>query len=287
MDSLRTSSLFHYPQKLDTLKKILVQGFKPNYCKETFTILDTPDLIVGIPMVSFCDIPLTRITNFKNRYNEYAIGLSKEWGFKNGVNPVFYATDNSRISSSLRIIKQMSEKMNEHLIEHINAFGKPMEINGQTVQTLGRKLNDPNLCNDIQLFKDNVNFFQIRSTLFGFTKSYHGNFKNKLQSNYEENEWRFVLDESALTPINWFWGNDSYLNWRGNEKHKPISLFNSLMFDIEDVNFIILRDESQIPRMVKYIEGLEEFGGSIIKDKSQKSILISKIISMDRINKDF
>lgn len=287
MNSLRTSSLFHYPQKLDNLKKILAQGFKPNYCKEIFVILDRQDLIVGIPMVSFCDIPLTRITNFKNRYNEYAIGLSKEWGLKNGINPVLYATDNSHISSSLQIINLKREQINEQITEQSMHSGTQREINGETVQVKECSLKDPELRNELQLFVDNNNLFHVRSTLFGFTKTYYGIFKEKRQSNYEENEWRYVLRESISPKISWLWGSNSYTNWRGKGNLKPKSIFEHLVFDVDDVNFIILRDDTQIPKMIKYIEGLNEFGGGKSIDASQKYNLISKIISMDRIKKDF
>lgn len=292
MDSLRTSSLFHYPQKLDTLKKILAQGFKSNYCKETFTILDNPDLIVGIPMVSFCDIPLTRITNFREKYGKYAIGLSKEWGLKNGINPVFYATPNSFVLNGLREVDEIRKQKEDILNKWMSTSDYPLTTNNQNFIARPLKMSDPDCENILNSFIDNVDLFKVRSTLFGFTKSYIGKRGDEDQNNYEENEWRFVISESALTKIDWLWGEDAYENWRGDTKlkpkpPKPKSKFPPLTFDIDDVNFIILRNDKQIPSMIKYIDGLGECGGNIIADKSQKSILISKIISMDRINKDF
>jgi len=288
MDSLRTSSLFHYPQKLDTLKKILAQGFKPNYCKETYSISDYPDLIVGIPMVSFCDIPLTRIRIFKNRYKEYAIGLSKEWGLKNGINPVLYATTNSFVLNSLREVDEMRIQKDEFLKTRIGEKGKPLTILGQTYLTMPLSCNDPDYRNLLYSIDDNRRLFQLRSTLFGFTKAYSEKREGRYQINYEENEWRFVLRENKLTKVDWLWGGDSYLKWRnGGTKSKPESKFETLTFTVDDVNFIILQSDTQIPKMIKYIEGLNKFGGNDITNKSQKSILISKIISMSRINRDF
>jgi hypothetical protein len=288
MDSLRTTSLFHYPQKLDTLKEILVQGFKPNYCKENFSYSDKTDLIVGIPMVSFCDIPLTRITNFKKRYKEYAIGLSKEWGLRNGINPVLYATPNSFVLNSLQVVDDMRWKKDEFLKERMRTTGKPLETNNQNYTAIPVKMNDPEFENIFNSFMDNVHLFQVRSTLFGYTKTYLETRKDKKQINYEENEWRFVLGENKLSHIDWLWGVDSFSTWRGDEKKpKPESKFQPLKFAVEDVNFIILSDDTQISKMIKFIEGLNEFGGNKIPNKSQKSILISKIISMDRIEKDF
>ncbi len=288
MDSLRTSSLFHYPKELDTLKKILAQGFKPNYCKETFNILDSPDMIVGIPMVSFCDIPLTRTTNFRGRYKEYVIGLSKDWGLKNRINPVFYATPNSFVLNSLREIEEIRKQKEAIFNERMNTSGYQLTTNKENYTAIPLKQNDPDCGIILNSFMDNVHLFQVRSTLFGFTKPYIGKRGDEDQNNYEENEWRFVLGESALTQIKWLWGVESYSNWReGQENPKPESIFPSLTFDIMDVNFIILSNDNEIQDMIEYIDGLDECGGNKIPNKSQKSILTSKIISMDRIDKDF
>ncbi len=290
MESLRTSSLFHYPKKLNTLKKILAQGFKPNYCKENFSISDTQNLIVGIPMVSFCDIPLTRISNFKYRYNEYAIGLSKEWGLRNGINPVLYATPNSFLFNSLQKVNEMRIQKEDILNKQMSTREYPITINTQNFNALPLKLNDPEFEKIFNSFMDNVHLVEVQSTLFGFTKAYFETRKDKRQDNYEENEWRFVLGENKIPDINigWKWGVESYSNWRGNEKEpKPDSVFKPLKFAFEDVNFIIVRNDSQIPNMIKYIQRLKEFGGNKITSNSLKSILISKIISMGRIEKDF
>lgn len=289
MESIRTSSLFHYTKELDTLKRILAEGLKPNYCEETFSILDNPDLIVGIPMVSFCDIPLTRITNFREKYGKYAIGLSKEWGLKNGINPVFYATPNSFVLNSLGEIEEIRMRKEEFLNERMSSEGKLFTTNSLNFNALPLNQADPDFGEILNSVMDNAHLFQVRSTLLGFTKPFinKGRDKGMGQNNYEENEWRFVLGESVITNVNWLWG-DTYAKWRGDRaKPKPESKFSPLTFDIEDVNFIILRNDSEIRDMIKYIDGLDEFGGNIITNKSQKSILISKIISMDRINKDF
>jgi hypothetical protein len=287
MESIRTSSLFHYSEEFETLQKILAQGLKPNYCGETFSILDTPDFIVGIPMVSFCDIPLTRITNFREKYGKYAIGLSKKWGLKKGINPIFYATDNSFVLNSLRQIDEMRIQEEEFLNERMRTTGESLTTNGLKFNALSLKQSDSDFEKILNSFMYNAHLFQVRSTLFGFTKPYIGKRGDEDQNNYEENEWRFVLGENRSIPINWLWG-DSYSQWRGDKENpKPVSIFHPLIFDIEDINFIILQNDSEIPDIIDYIEGLNDVGGNLITDNSQKSILISKIISMDRIDKDF
>ena len=68
-----TGTLFHFTKDLNTLKKILKEGFRVTYCKEYFG-----DSFMGIPMVSFCDIPLSRTDQHTKDYGKYVIGLDKE-----------------------------------------------------------------------------------------------------------------------------------------------------------------------------------------------------------------
>lgn len=258
MDSIRTSSLFHFTGKLYNLKNILTEGIKPNYCLEDFEITNY-NLKVGIPMVSFCDIPLTRITNFTKRYNEYAIGLSKEWGIRNNINPILYVCNNEILRSFYKI------KSNINL------------LNKEKVETTSIRISKFNVRTSI-------------TYLFGFTKKYENERNGKFQCNYEENEWRYILPETLNNGniAKWFWDENTYSKWRGDSKKKPKSTFTPLKFDITDVSFIILSDESQISRMIDYIEKIEVLGGSEKKfDEIAKKNLMSKIISIDRIKKDF
>ena len=50
---------------------------------------------IAFPMISLCDLPLSEFTYSKWAYGDYAIGLSREWGEKNGFNPVCYCHANS------------------------------------------------------------------------------------------------------------------------------------------------------------------------------------------------
>lgn len=54
-----TSSLFHYTSRLENIYNILKEGLVPNYCKEVYST-GRNSLVFGIPMISFCDIPLTQ-----------------------------------------------------------------------------------------------------------------------------------------------------------------------------------------------------------------------------------
>jgi hypothetical protein len=96
---LSANSLFHFTSTKDALYGILNQTFRLFYCKEEFTLGGKP-FSVRVPMVSFCDIPLSAIKNHINSYGSYGLGLSKDWGKREKLNPVLYVEQDSLLSRS-------------------------------------------------------------------------------------------------------------------------------------------------------------------------------------------
>lgn len=45
---------------------------------------------IAFPMISFCDIPLSDISEYLGKYGKYTIGLKRSWGKTVGVCPVWY-----------------------------------------------------------------------------------------------------------------------------------------------------------------------------------------------------
>lgn len=85
----KVNLVFHYTKKLEFLLNILKDGFQPSYCYEKIN-----DLEYYIPMVSFCNIPLTDVDDYM-RYGKYGIGLSLDWAIRNGISPVVYIHENT------------------------------------------------------------------------------------------------------------------------------------------------------------------------------------------------
>lgn len=101
MKGIRTSSIFHYTD-YNILKQIIKTGLFPNYCAEDIRVEKNGKVkgeLIGVPMVSFCDIPLSRIDEFADRYGTCAIGLYKAWADNKAINPVFYAKDPSTLNA--------------------------------------------------------------------------------------------------------------------------------------------------------------------------------------------
>ncbi len=58
---------------------------------------------IGIPMVSFCDIPLAYFA--QNNYGEYGVAMSRSWGREKSLEPVLYYPNDEKCQSTKMIIK--------------------------------------------------------------------------------------------------------------------------------------------------------------------------------------
>lgn len=52
-----TSTLFHYTKSVTTLLTILKEGLRFTYCLEKYPLVPVRE--IGIPIISFCDIPIS------------------------------------------------------------------------------------------------------------------------------------------------------------------------------------------------------------------------------------
>ena len=50
-------------------------------------------------------------------------------------------------------------------------------------------------------------------------KKYYGEYDGNIQVNYEENEWRYLVEDTESTP--WFWNKIGYDEWRGDRNATP------------------------------------------------------------------
>lgn len=101
---------------------------------------------VSYPMVSFCDIPLTRIREHTEFYGKFGIGMSRDWGISSGLNPVIYLTRKSALRFSLLQLAQPNKfvtPQNEstyvdhffELLAHIKPIsGKMLKTDGEQVE---------------------------------------------------------------------------------------------------------------------------------------------------------
>ena len=98
---LSSNSLIHLTENKEALKGILQNNFKVQYCLEKITTMGG-SFQLAIPMVSFCDIPLSEIKNHISKYGKYGLGLNKDWAIRNKLNPILYIEKGSELGNRIR-----------------------------------------------------------------------------------------------------------------------------------------------------------------------------------------
>lgn len=265
--AVSSQTLFHFTKTTDAIKSILEGNFKPSYCLEKIPFAE---FSVGVPMVCFCDIPLTQTKNHISEYGDYAIGLKKHWGIKNKLNPVFYINPESKAAERL-------DTLTKYLMSN-------------NYKALGQR--NPTL--------ENRNHAYELKTLFeviSYTKPIKGSnwdkekraFKAKKRNLYNEREWRFVphkeneITSENVVPLSIVF-EDTFLNpdelKRANER-----IGNQLLiFEPKDVDYIIVKKKSEIVMMYDLVHDIKRRYG--FDEKSIKELL-TKIIHIKRIHEDF
>lgn len=100
--AISANSLFHFTGTLEILQNILEEGsFWPIFCVEYDKGPMENGKYIAVPIVCFCDLPLTQIQEHTRDYGFYGIGLNKKWGNKKGVSPITYYYSKNSISWTL------------------------------------------------------------------------------------------------------------------------------------------------------------------------------------------
>jgi len=173
-----TVTLSHYTKEYSTLEKILKEGIRFSYSGEKIK-----DYYIGIPMVSFCDIPLSRSEKHANTYGNYVIGFDKEKllsleELKHILNPVIYYHS-------------------EELLEVVFSYAEKDKF--------------------YHIFPNHVS----SNWIIGFIKPYKMIDNNEEIIYYDEREWRIVIPEGSKftdgTFCRWIRSEIEYKEWRGGE----------------------------------------------------------------------
>jgi len=244
--------LFHFTDSVHNLTDILSHEFRPHYSLEDFGLVfeGKEDFALAFPLISFCDIPLSQASQHMATYGNYAIGLSKDWGLRNGIAPVLYCYPNSTAAQSIGRLLELahSEK----------ADNKP-----PTEQNRLSKLVELSL----------------------FLKPYEGAFLRRGRLNpkvrfYDEREWRFV--PTGVTKVNGL-HRAQYLDFNAlKEANERVREFAILKFEPSDIKYIIVATEAEILPMIHSVERIKEK-----YTQDERKILSSRIVSAGQILEDF
>ena len=251
---ISSNSLIHFTNSKERLKSILIENFKLGYCKEK-TIIGGKDTFAYVPMVSFCDIPLSQIKEHISKYGDYGIGLTREWAIRNKLNPVLYIEQNSFFSE--RFMTAANYFLSKAQTEHSTAL------------------------------KDDVYFDALMALgdMRSYFKNYQANLerKNEKISDYrfaDEREWRFVpLSTDNKTII---MSDEIYNSEDG--KSRAQNLINSfrLKFEPNDIKYVIIKYDSEIHEFIEHLRKAKN------KNYSTEDVdrLTTRILTSEQIKED-
>jgi hypothetical protein len=232
MSNISANTLFHFTDSLDNLRGILLRNYEPRFCYEDY-------LQVAYRMVCFCDIPLSQITNHIDTYGKYGIGMKKEWGILNRVNPVIYLSENSVLEFKIRtLLEEHTPRIDvaDGTVEYIHGYVKPC--------------------------KGDFNKRGKHFTDYPF---------------YNEREWRYI-SEGQDGALKFVLSKDEYDRYKaggslGETIHPP-----RLIYTPEEVKYLIIKDDSEIPRMVEIIrEAKWAHAPHVVEELTTKIVTIKKI----------
>ena len=293
------NTLFHFVTKPEYLKSILKRGaIVPRYCIENIDYLNISNgnqafQEVAILQKCFCDIPFHKLadtfsivgvgkaydslsllekselqkdnTHFAY-YGEYAIAFSKRWGEKKRLQPVHYLNVDSHYSSDFsslfEVILSSNEIPDKYAQDILNRLAYIKPLRGIMKRRVMRK-DGP--CITVEIYK---NF-------------------------HDEREWRYVPSGDILSPLkiesiianpNIIYLYNEINKGLENEKYKNIWL----TFSYDDIRYIIVPNTSARTEIIQAIQSLKEECFEHKEDiQMQKNILISKILVLDEIRKDW
>jgi hypothetical protein len=211
----RTQTLFHFTSSLDTLLRILREGFWPQYCLEDARWLgDKSTQWLAWPMVSFCDIPLSRLHQHTEFYGCYGIGVYRTQWAATGLNSVLYVSPDSTVRKFLRELILDAKHTNDPRAKTAGmvmmAYCKPM-----------------------------------RGRVHGFDKE---------KDFYSECEWRFISSVDKCSE-KFFLSEQEFhdkvlLNKSNERRHKD----EMLQFGPEDVRYIAVKSRDEVHEVIRFID---------------------------------
>ncbi len=247
---ISSNTLFHFTNTAENLLGILRNNFFPRFCLEEFEVFSKENLNLydlAIPMVCFCDLPLSNMKEHLQNYGNYGLGMDKSWGIRQGLSPILYLNPSSDFHTHLHKVCDLVLESN---IGNYEVLAEVME-------------------------------------LYSFIKPPKGkSFRNGkyIEKNfYDEREWRFVptnegdIEEFRLAKKNFL------DNVKRAEANRNLETKTQLIFEPNDIRYIIVSDESEITSMIRAVRDTKKHRF----DSEETDLLSSRIISATQIREDF
>ena len=247
---LSSNTIVHFTKSKDSLKGILRENFKIFYCLEQLSIGGRTRLQFAVPMVSFCDIPLSQVKSHITKYGSYGIGLTKEWAEKQRLNPVLYVEKDSLLSRS-----------------YITVYKEYLINTGKNASDLDKK--ERSLVDIMRFMKNYQNDFTRGGQVF---KDYRFS---------DEREWRYVID--VQENIDFILHKSMYDTEDKKKKANATLAKYRLEFTPNDIKYIIIQNDSEIS---EFLEMLKTSKGNKYTYNDVER-LMTRLITTEQIISDF
>lgn len=303
MNSINSSSLFHFTMSLNILKKIIINGLRYSFAYEVLpkevvlshvcSSLNTSNLKndsgisngVAIPMISFCDIPITRASQHIEKYGQYMIGFDKvnfTKAFENLINPVIYV-HSPNLSDAITKFGLEYTKASNELFKMLTTKEPQKKYCSKSHQEL---LNNKE-------FKAKIDPFVQTRFLSNFLMGLVKPIEDETHYYYDEREWRLFLPENT-NDISWIWGitkeeHDQNKNNWNIDLEKYEDGFIRIPWECYDeyITHIVVSKDEEVDSLIELIMESNKIFGYENEFNYSRMKLISKITSFERIEKDF
>lgn len=250
--------LFKFMKEMRFLKEALSKkAIIPRYCEENIEYLQINEIKkIAFPMACFCDIHLKRLVYHREKYGNFGIGLNREWGIEEGLQPIHYVNPDSNIRKDFtNAFNAAEEKVDEENENHYTnylfqnlLYMKPIE-------------GPMPLWNEITNRMDIVN----------------RNFQ-------DEKEWRYVPDRKIEeTDLNLL--IDQELLNKNTYDNSSLGIYQFpelwLPFEYSDIKYIVVETSENRDELIDFILNISSL------DKKSRSVLCSKIMVYNTLQEDW
>ena len=214
--------LFHFTTR-DGLYNILDSTFKISYARESI-VGRTSQKEFGAPMVSFCDLRLSELKDHITKYGNYGIGMTRQWAYRKGLNPVMYVQQASNftddfidgINNIYDILHQMEDVEKNEILSRaymsiLNTYRYLKNCEGKLIRKdkLAKakyRFADEREWRYVPPIRHNMNYHpfvpidQIRTSE---QKSYHNQLVGSIRLQFNPNDIQYLIVEkdSEINPL--------------------------------------------------------------------------------------
>ena len=272
-----SNSLLHFTKSLYVIQEILKDRFYGSYCVERFQY-ENQEYALPVPKISFCDVAEETIGQYEH-YGKYCIGLTKEWGKRNQLNPVLYIEKHSSIAKSF-IHAYNGTNIGVNLVNNTG-----LELRQLFDITKSHKewdeMQKQNIYDEIARWVDRIESLGKIVSFGQYIPFYVKHYEDDLERNektiknyrfYDEREWCYV-PESLQTSNEMFKSMSQYKMWREESSEKSLLKNVNLDFKLQDITHLLVEKKEDIITLCNTIDNLPLERAEIEIKERLKSII--------------